>query len=67
MVADRGMISHETTSLLEDDKESPFEFILGCRVRKQKEVSEEVFSRAGRYRKVSDNLKVKFFSQMCER
>jgi len=59
VVADRGMISHATISLLEEDQEAPFEFILGCRVRKQKEVSEQVLSRPGRYQKVSDNLKVK--------
>jgi len=59
VVADRGMISHESINLLQDDKEAPFAFILGCRMRKQKEVSDEVLSRAGRYQKVSENLRVK--------
>lgn len=59
VVADRGMISQDTMSLLQDDKEAPFDFILGCRMRVQKEVNEDVLSRAGRYQKVDDNLDVK--------
>jgi hypothetical protein len=59
VVADRGMISKDTVALLGDDAEQPFDFILGCRMRRQKEVSEEVLSRAGRYRKVEGNLEVK--------
>jgi hypothetical protein len=59
VVADRGMISKDTIALLEGHAEAPFEFILGCKMRRQKEVSEEVLSRAGRYHKVADNLDVK--------
>jgi hypothetical protein len=59
VVADRGMIAKNTMELLQDDKEAPFDFILGCRMRKQKEVNEEVLSRAGRYHTVEDNLEVK--------
>jgi hypothetical protein len=59
VVADRGMISRSTIKFLEEDEEAPFDYILGCRLRKDKEVSEEVLSRAGRYREVSPNLKVK--------
>ena len=59
VVADRGMISKDTIALLEDHAEAPFDFILGCRMRQQKEVSEDVIGRAGRYHKVADNLDVK--------
>jgi hypothetical protein len=53
------MISKDTIALLEDHIEAPFDFILGCRMRQQKEVSDEVIARAGRYQKVADNLEVK--------
>lgn len=59
VVADRGMISKDTIALLEGDERAPFDFILGCKMRRQKEISEEVLSRAGRFRKVADNLDVK--------
>lgn len=59
VVADRGMISKDTLRLLEDDSQAPFDFILACKMRKQKEVTEEVLSRAGRYQQVADNLEVK--------
>jgi hypothetical protein len=59
VVADRGMISQGTISLLTDDAQAPFDYILGCRMRRQKEVSEEVLARAGRYAEVADNLEVK--------
>jgi len=59
VVADRGMISRDTIQLLTQHKEAPFDYILGCKMRKQKEVSEDVLSRAGRYHKVADNLEVK--------
>lgn len=51
LVADRGMISRETIAWLEDQK-APWPYILGARMRRQKEVSEDVLSRAGRYREV---------------
>jgi hypothetical protein len=59
VVADRGMLSKDTIALLEGDKSAPLDFILGCRMRRQKEVSEEVLARAGRYRTVAGNLEVK--------
>lgn len=51
LVADRGMISAETIAELER-REWPY--ILGARMRRQKEVSEEVLARAGRYRVVRE-------------
>jgi hypothetical protein len=59
VVADRGMISADTIRLLEQDEHAPFDFILGCKLRRDKEVSAEVLSRAGRYQNVADNLEVK--------
>jgi len=55
-VADRGMISEKTISALE---ERGLRYILGARLRRQKEVSEKVLGRAGRYREVAPNLHVK--------
>jgi hypothetical protein len=55
-VADRGMISAGTIEGLEKRK---LEYILGARLRSQKEVNQDVLSRAGRYREVAENLRVK--------
>ena len=55
-VADRGMISRETLQELEARK---LEYILGARLRRQREVRIEVLGRAGRYQEVAENLKVK--------
>jgi transposase len=49
IVSDRGMISAETMTYLEEEK---IQYILGARMRRSKEVKEEVLSRAGRYREV---------------
>lgn len=59
VVADRGMISKDIIKLLTQDKDAPFRYVLGCRMRRQKEVNEQVLARAGRYRTVRDNLDVK--------
>lgn len=55
-VADRGMISEVTIQGLEARK---LEYILGTRIRRQREVQLEVLGRAGRYHEVADNLQVK--------
>jgi transposase len=55
-VADRGMISEATIQGLESRK---LEYILGARMRRQREVKDEVLGRAGRYHDVADNLQVK--------
>ncbi len=49
IVSDRGMISDPTMAFLEKEKIS---YILGARMRRVKEIKEEVLSRAGRYREV---------------
>ncbi|MCG8454921.1 MAG: IS1634 family transposase [Holophagales bacterium] len=59
LVADRGMMSQKMVSLLTGDEQAPYDYILGCKMRRQKEISEEVLARAGRYRKVAENLEVK--------
>ncbi|HPA48341.1 MAG TPA: IS1634 family transposase [bacterium] len=51
IVADRGMISQETIQELEKS-ERKWKYILGVRMRRQKEVREEVLGRAGRYQEV---------------
>jgi len=55
-VVDRGMISRDTVRGLEDRK---LEYILGARLRRQREVAGSVLARAGRYQEVADNLRVK--------
>ena len=50
LIADRGMISANTITALEE--EDRLEYILGARMRNQKEVNQTVLSRAGRYRVV---------------
>ncbi len=55
-VADRGMISGATIGGLEERK---LDYILGARLRRQKEVARSVLGRAGRYQEVADNLWVK--------
>ena len=49
IVADRGMISGNTLTYLEKEK---IPYILGARMRKVKEIKEDVLSRAGRYHEV---------------
>src|SRR5512140_3053628 len=63
LVADRGMISDDTIKAL-DEKDIPY--ILGSRMRKNREIRDEVLSRRGRYQEVlregvkeSSPLKVK--------
>lgn len=56
MVADRGMVSKETVEELE---RLGVGYIFGVKMRKEKEAIGEVLSRAGRYREVKGNLKVK--------
>jgi len=49
IVADRGMISATTLIYLEKEK---IPYILGARMRKVREIKDDVLSRAGRYREV---------------
>jgi Transposase DDE domain len=55
-VADRGMSSARTLGEPEQ-RERPY--ILGARLRRQREVRQEILSRAGRSHEVADNLRVK--------
>ena len=59
VVADRAMISRDTVALLTSHKGAPFDDVLGCRTRRQREVRDEVLARAGRYARVAQNLEVK--------
>lgn len=58
VVADRGMISKETIEELESGR-LDMEYILGARMRKMKEVRDEVLTRAGRYQEVTPARKWK--------
>ena len=58
VVADRGMMGKKSLELLTAGK-APYDYILGCRMRKQKEIGGAVLARAGRYHEVGENLKVK--------
>lgn len=49
VVADRGMISRETIQSLEKQQNTGVHYILGARMRRVKEIRQEVLSRAGRY------------------
>jgi len=51
IVADRGMISKKTIEELESPRRR-WKYILGARMRSQKEVRQEVLSRGGRFREV---------------
>lgn len=59
VVADRGMIAASTIALLAEHATAPFDFILGCKLRRDKEVAEEVLARPGRFHPVAPNLEVK--------
>lgn len=56
IVADRGMISAETVAQLESD-ENQMLYILGARMRRVKEIREQVLSRPGRYTQVREEGK----------
>ena len=65
IVADRGMISAETLRELESE-ERGIEYILGVRLRKQKEVREEIMKNQGGYEKVEVGGSKKKGSSMLE-
>jgi hypothetical protein len=59
VVADRGMISKRTMALLAEYPRQPFDYVLGCRLRRNPEVSEQVLRAPGGYALVAPNLEVK--------
>jgi transposase len=59
VVADRGMLGQATLAQLRDHVSAPFDSILGCPLRRERTVAEEVLGRPGRYQQVADNLEVK--------
>ena len=59
VVADRGIISRDTIRLLAGHEPAPFDYLLGCRMHRQKEINGVVLARAGRYHAVDVNLEVK--------
>jgi transposase len=56
IVADRGMVGKDNMEKLSS---LGFPYILGVKMRLEKKAMKEVLSRAGRFRQVKDNLKVK--------
>lgn len=60
VVGDRGMTSHDVLiDMLDDDPQKRLDYVVGCRMRQDRLVVEEVLARAGRYRTVQGNLEVK--------
>jgi hypothetical protein len=59
VVADRGMLGRNTLAQLRDHALAPFDYILGCPLRRERAVAEKVLARPGRYQQVADNLEVK--------
>jgi len=61
IVADRGCVSDDLIEGLEKTTpgEPQIDYILGMRLRKNKEVQQEVLRRAGRYHEVNANLELK--------
>ncbi|MCG8454814.1 MAG: hypothetical protein MI919_00925 [Holophagales bacterium] len=53
LVADRGMMAQKTVSLLSGGEQARDDDILGCKMRRRKEITETMLARAGRYRKVA--------------
>ncbi len=58
VVADRGMISKDSIEMLSGHETAPFEYVLGCRMRRQKEVTEQVLAQHGPLEFVEANLHV---------
>lgn len=56
LVADRGMVGEKNLKGLE---EAGFTYILGVKMRLEKKAMREVLSRPGRFKEVTENLKVK--------
>jgi hypothetical protein len=59
VVADRGMLGRNSLAQLRDQASAPFDYILGCPLRRERAVAEAVLARPGRYQLVADNLEVK--------
>ena len=59
VVADRGMLGQATLAELRDHASAPFDYILGCPLRRERAVAKAVLTRPGRYQQVADNLEVK--------
>ena len=56
VVTDRGMVSKAN---LEAISEAGYDYIVGCKLRSDKTVRDQVLARAGRYHEVRPNLRVK--------
>jgi len=59
VVADRGMIAKSSLALLTEDRDCPFDYVLGCRMRRNRELAQHVVPDTGAYQSVGPNLEVK--------
>jgi Transposase DDE domain len=59
IVADRGMLGRAMLASLRHHATAPFDYILGCPLRRERAVAKEVLARPGRYHAIADNLEVK--------
>jgi hypothetical protein len=58
VVADRGMMSQANRALLTEAAERPYDYVLGCHLRREKEVRDGVLGRLEPYECVDDGLEV---------
>jgi hypothetical protein len=59
VVADRGMISKATIEMLTGHEGAPFQYVLGCRMRRHREIHTDVLRDTGAFEAVAENLEVK--------
>jgi hypothetical protein len=59
VVADSGMVSQRTIEYLSGHREAPFDYIFGCRLRREREVRDEVVGDGGRFERLEGGLEVK--------
>jgi len=59
VVADRGMISRNTIQLLTGHDDAPFDYVLGCRMRRSRDVRDVVLLDNGPFETINETLAVK--------
>jgi hypothetical protein len=59
VVADRGMISKATVDMLTQHASAPFQYVLGCRMRRNREIHDAVLRETGPFERVEENLEVR--------
>ena len=59
VVADSGMVSARAIEHLSGDRDAPFSYIFGCRLRREREVRDEVLGDGGQFERADKGLEVK--------